>query len=44
MELTSFVIAMTLLILLAVTSVRFGVDSTIGLSADGRDSSRRGIL
>lgn len=44
MEFASVIIAMTLLILLAVTSMRYGVDSTIGLSRDGRDRVPRGIL
>ena len=32
------------LILLAVTSVRFGADSRDGLSSSGRDQVRRGIV
>jgi hypothetical protein len=43
-DITSFVAFVAALILLAVTSVRFGVDSRDGLATDGNNRARRGIL
>ncbi len=43
-DITSFVAFAAALILLAVTSVRFGVDSRDGLASDGNNQMKRGIL
>ena len=44
MEATMLFVAVTVLILLAVTSMRFGVDSREGLASKERELARRGIV
>ena len=44
MEATMLFVAVTVLILLAVTSMRFGVDSREGLASKERESARHGIV
>lgn len=44
MEVTSLFVAIGLLILFAVTSLRFGVDSREGFSSKERDQATRGII
>lgn len=43
-DITSFVAFVAALILLAVTSARFGADSRDGLATDGNNQTRRGII
>jgi hypothetical protein len=44
MDATMLFVAVTVLILLAVTSMRFGIDSREGLASKEREPARNGIV